>query len=107
MTKTLKTCGTCGHCSVVRQECGQDKPVKLWRLRRNLGSSGCLIWISREPDRPTVPDHFPVEVKNLIGEIETWVTEKDQAIIIASVLMTKFNITPQDFVDLLRELKGG
>jgi hypothetical protein len=53
-----------------------------------------------------IPNHFPVEVKNLIVETDEWVTEKDEAIFITAMLISKFNLTLQDYADKLKELRG-
>jgi hypothetical protein len=44
------------------------------------------------------------EIKNLIKEIDEWVTEKDDALEICILLMYKFDITIVDYIDRLNEL---
>jgi hypothetical protein len=47
------------------------------------------------------------EIKNLIEEIGEWVTEKEDALKIVIILMDKFEITPQDFVNEFKKTKKG
>ena len=44
------------------------------------------------------------EVKNLKQEIDEWITQKDDAVEIVVLLMSKFEITPQNFIDRLNEV---
>lgn len=45
------------------------------------------------------------EVKNLISEIDKWVTKKGDAIKIVVLLSSKFNITTQDFINELKKAR--
>jgi hypothetical protein len=47
-----------------------------------------------------------IEVKNLIKEADEWILEKRDAIELCVLLISKFEITPQDYIDKLKELKS-
>lgn len=47
------------------------------------------------------------EVKNLRAEIRTWVTEKKDALEICAELISRFEITSQDFVDAYNKARRG
>ena len=46
------------------------------------------------------------EVKRIKEEIGQWVTEKEDAMEIVAILVDKFSLNLQDFVDKLAEMKS-
>ena len=44
------------------------------------------------------------EVENLKREIDEWITQKDDAVEIVVMLMSKFVITPQTFINRLNKV---